>query len=107
MPRHKPAAVICIIDIDRIAVKPLFITVDTIRGGIDKTSDSPFPLVLERKTPPVIFSLADTHRDPGLGEYDLRLRDVEIPFGKSLDLILQISHLLTILLLPKGKSTLL
>ena len=107
MSRHKPRTVICIIDIHRIAVKPLLVAVDTVRGGIDQSADGPLPLVLERKAPPVFFSLADTHDDPRLREDDLRLRDVEIPFGKSLDLILQISHLLTILLLPKGKSTLL
>ena len=103
MPGQKPAAVICIINIDRIAVKALLVTLNTIRGGIYKASYGPLPLVLEREAPPVFFSLADAHDDPRLRKDDLRLWDVKIPFGKSLDLILQISHLLKILLLPRAK----
>lgn len=58
----------------------------------------------EVRNSPCIFSLADTHNDSCFRENDLRLRDMKITFGKTLDLILQISHLLTILLLPRGQK---
>src|SRR5699024_7721068 len=91
------------INVDRIGIKTLLIAVHTIRRGIHEPADRTLPLILKGKTPSVFFTLADTHYDPCLRENNLRLRDMEISFGKTFDLILQISHLLTILLLPNGK----
>ena len=51
MPGHKPSPVICIIDIHGIAVKALLLTLNTVRGRIDKTSYRTLPLILKRKTP--------------------------------------------------------
>ena len=98
VPGPQSCTIICIVDIHRIAVKSLLITLHTIRRGIDKTTDGPFPLILEREAPPVFFTLADSHDNPGFRENDLRLRNMEIPFGKTFDLVFQISHLLIILI---------
>src|SRR5699024_4321732 len=97
MPRHKSCSVICIINIYRISVKALLITDHTVRGWIYKAADRSFPLILKRETSPVFFSLSDSHNNPGLRENNIRLWNMKISFGKTFDLIFQISHLLTIL----------
>ena len=96
MPRHQPAAVICIIYIDRIPVETLFVTLHTIRRGIDKTSDRSFPLIFQWKTSSVFFPFSDSHYNMCFRKYNFRLRNMKVAFGKSFDLILQICHLLII-----------
>ena len=106
MSRHQPGTVICIIDINRVPIEALFLTMDTIRRGIYKPSDSPLALVLQGKTPLIHLPLTDTHNNPCLGENNLRLRNVKISFGKTFNLILQVSHLLIFLSLHFFISTL-
>lgn len=97
MPGHKPSPVICIIDIHGIAVKALLLTLNTVRGRIDKTSYRTLPLILKRKTSFIFLPLAHAHDDMGLRKDDFRLGDMKISFCKTFDLIFQIGHLLIIL----------
>ena len=97
MSRHETCAVICIVNIYRISVKSLLIADYTVRRGVHKSPDRSLPLILKRKASSVFFSLSYSHNNPRLRENNIRLWNMKISFGKTFDLIFQISHLLTIL----------
>ena len=103
MPRHKPSSVICIIYIYRIAVESFFGALNAVRGRIDQSPYRSLSLILKRKASFIFLSFSDPHHNMGFGKDNFRLRDMEIPFCKTFDLIFQIRHLL-IILVPAGRQ---
>ena len=94
MSRHQSGTVIHIVDIHRIAVKACLFAAHAEGRRIHQSPDGSLSLVLQGKTAFIYFPFPYPHGNVGLGKDDIWLWNMKVSFGKTLNLILQIRHLL-------------